>query len=238
MRVSLQPAFILHRRSFQNTSWLLEVITPEYGLIPLVAKGVRRQNNEKRALLEPFTELMIGFSGRGELMTLTAAELVSPRLKLTGTGLYSGMYINELLYRLLHRNDPHEDLFEIYKSTLQALPGSIFKYEPALRKFELQLLKGLGYGLQLQQDVGSGEPIDPDSSYRYDLENGPIKIRTALGVGPVVSGHCLLALSKSAFADESLWPEMKKLMRYVVHHHLDGRPLKSRELFTKLAPVQ
>lgn len=231
MRVSLQPAYILHRRPYRNTSWLLEVITLEFGMLGLVAKGVRTQKSEKRALLEPFTKLSIGFSGRGDLMTLTAVEAIIPSSRFESTALYSGMYMNELLCRLLHRHDPHEAIFNCYEQAITALAKPDTQLEPALRKFEITLLQELGYGLQLQYEAETGQAIRPDSMYCYDMENGPMLANAEPKQGLLTTGKCLIALANHTFDDPSIWPEMKKLMRHVIHYHLDGRVLKSRELF-------
>lgn len=234
MRVSLQPAYIIHRRPYRNTSALLDVLTEEYGLIGLVAKGVRKQNSEKNALLEPFSRLLLSFSGRGELMNLTTVEPAGPRVVLAGGLLYSGIYVNELIQRLLHRHDPHEKIFTGYSGAIQALAQTDCQPEPILRKFELRLLAQLGYGLQLQHEAMLQDEISPDRLYRYDLGSGPVSVNGRGGIAPVVSGRCLLAMAQEEFTNTELLGEMKLLMRQVISHYMGGRDLKSRELFKKI----
>ena len=126
MRVNLQPAYVLHSRPYRDSSALLEVLTPEHGRISLVARGVRNRSRRGSgaAQLQPFVPLLLSFTGRGELKTLTAKETVGAAISLRGERMFSGLYINELLVRLLHRHDPHPQLFALYGQTLEALQGN------------------------------------------------------------------------------------------------------------------
>lgn len=231
-RILLQPAFVLHQRPYRNTSLLLDVFTRDHGRLGLVAKGVRQRANADRALLQPFNNVLVSYSGRGELMTLTAVERQAQLGELKAKALFSGLYMNELLLCLLHRNDPHDALFDFYRRSLFELAASPEKVEPVLRRFERNLLTELGYGLLLEQEAGTGKPVLPDQLYYYDMERGPVAAsRAPAAAQPRVNGRCLLALAAGDFDDPETGKEMKILMRHVLAHHLNGRPLKSRELF-------
>lgn len=231
-RIQLQPAFVLHQRPYRNTSLLLDVLTRDYGLLGIIAKGARQRANADRALLQPFNNVLISYSGRGELMTLTGLEPQAQLGELKARALFSGLYMNELLLRLLHRNDPHDALFDFYRRSLLELAGNHEKVEPVLRHFERNLLIELGYGLSLEQEAVTGVPLLPDEVYYYDIERGPVALeRAPAAARPRVSGRCLLALAAGTFDDPETGREMKILMRHVLAHHLNGRPLKSRELF-------
>ncbi len=231
-RVQLQPAFVLHHRPYRNTSVLLDVFCRDFGRIGLVAKGVRSQRSQLKSVLQPFNPLLISYSGRGDLMTLQDAELDGAHSLLVGKSTFSGLYINELLLRLLHRNDPHEYLFDVYKFTIAQLADQACDPEPILRNFELQLLKETGYGLNLEYEGNSGTEVDPERYYRYDVEVGPIAVNAAqLSKAVVVKGSSLIALAEESFADADSLKDMKKLMRYVIAYYLGDKPLKSRELF-------
>jgi DNA repair protein RecO (recombination protein O) len=229
-RSRLSPAFILHSRPYSNSSLLLECFTPEQGRFPAIAKGVRSSKKGNSALLQPFQPLLLRFSGRGEVKTLTAFEASSAQIKLQGQHLYCGFYLNELLINLLGRSDPHEDLFEIYAQALKQLRQSQ-NPDRVLRWFEIQLMNELGYGLQLEYEAETGVPIKPDERYHYELERGPVL--SSGNNGSAVTGRTLLRLAgrDDQQLDRDGWREARELMRRVINHHLGGRALKSRELF-------
>jgi DNA repair protein RecO (recombination protein O) len=228
-RSRLRPAYILHRRPYSNSSLLVECFTPEQGRFPAIAKGVRSQTKGDSALLEPFQSLLIRFSGRGEVKTLTAFEASAVSEPLQGRILFCGFYLNELLMHLLGRSDPHERLFQVYSKALQELRHSE-NPDRVLRWFEIELLNELGYGLQLGQEADTGTPVKPDEHYQYELERGPV-LSTANG--STVRGRTLLHLAGREGQELSRegWREARELMRKVISHYLGGKALKSRELF-------
>ena len=175
MRVNLQPAYILHSRPYRDSSVLLEVLTAEQGRISLVARGARRKTRggSGGALLQPFIPLLLSFSGRTELKNLNATEAAGRPFALPGERLFSGLYLNELLVRLLHRHDPHPHLFAAYGATLGALARDD-EIDDVLRRFEFALLGELGYGFELNLDGASGEAVLPECWYHYHPDHGLI----------------------------------------------------------------
>jgi len=241
MRIHQEPAFILHHRDYSETSLLLEVLTSQHGRIGLIAKGARRANSRVRGILKPFQRLLIGWSGKGDLAVLTGAELDGPALELDGSALYCAFYMNEVLLRLLHRHDPHEALFEAYRSALQQLrPDN--SHEPVLRIFEKHLLKELGYGLVLDQDMADKKPIEAQAMYEYILERGPVRLaHPELNLpteGIPIRGASLLALARETLDDPGARRDAKALMRAALARHLGDRPLHSRKLFRRVAPAR
>ncbi|MEK7711912.1 MAG: DNA repair protein RecO [Pseudomonadota bacterium] len=230
MRVSQEPAYVLHHHDYGETSLLLEMFTRRHGRLGVVAKGARRMRSPLRAALIPFQPLVMGFSGRGELPTLTAAEPAGVAPAITGEALFCGLYLNELLLRLLHRHDPHERLFESYSEALGQL-GEGRETEAALRVFEKRLLEDIGFGLVLDHDVQDGAPIRPEHRYRYIPERGPVIAHAADGEGIAIQGACLLALARERLDDAMARREVKHLMRALLARHLGERPLTSRGLF-------
>jgi len=238
MRVAPQPGFVLHRQPYSETSLLLETFTAGHGRVGLVAKGARRPTSRVRGALKPFQPLALGWSGRGELPVLTAAEPLETVPELSGEALYCGFYVNELLVRLLHRHDPHPGLFEAYRTCLAALRGGA--REAALRLFEKRLLAELGYGLVLDRDIGDNSTLAPDAAYDYVLERGPVRInpeRYARPKGVRVHGASLIALAHDALDEPVALRDAKRLMRAALARHLGDRPLRSRELFRRPAAV-
>lgn len=236
MRVSGEEAYVLHHREYGETSLLLEMFTRQHGRLGLMAKGARRPRSPLRSALIPFQPLLVGFSGRGELPTLSSAEPGSAAAPLAGKALVCGLYLNELLIRLLHRHDPHERLFETYIETLTRLAGTTHP-EHALRIFEKRMLDEIGYGLVLDHDVESGSPIEPTTLYRYQPERGPVADTLSRHEGIAIHGASLLALAREALDDEMSRREAKRLLRALLARQLGDRPLTSRNLFSLPRPA-
>ena len=137
-RVSLQPAFILHGRDFRDSSRLLDIFSLDYGRVTLVAKGARSPRSKLQGILEPFSPLIISWSGKGEVQTLTGAESVKSSITLSGKQILSAYYINELLQRLMIQYDPHPELFRMYQQTLENFQAG--NEEVVLRGFEKKTL--------------------------------------------------------------------------------------------------
>ncbi len=227
-RIQLEPAYVLHSRSFRETSLIVEAFTREYGRVAVVARGAKSPRSRWRNVLQPFRPLLLGWNQKSELGTLTAADQVASPPALQGQSLYCGLYLNELLMRLLHRGDPHAEVFERYRQVLSDL-ASEASPQPLLRVFEKHLLESIGYAMLLDRDYGNGADIQPQNWYDYKPDRGPV-----LASGPGknrVSGAALLALHEESLQPENL-PELKMLMRSVIGYHLGGKPLASLSLFT------
>lgn len=229
-RITLQSAYVLHTRPYRDTSLLVEIFSHDYGRLGLVARGVRTSKSRYANLLQPFTPLLLSWSGRGELATLSGAEAAGVAPRLNGEMLLSGFYLNELLMRLLQRGDAHPVLFETYITSLASLADQA-EQEPILRTFEHRLLREIGYGLILDHDVMSGEAIDPAARYHYLPDRGPVRSTGNEEDGILVQGKTLLAIAKDDYANTEIRQEAKRLMRAGLAVHLGERPLKSRELF-------
>lgn len=230
----LQACFVIHRRDYSNTSLLLELFTLEHGRLPAIARGAKSGRGAKALLLRPFQPLLAGISGRGEVLTLGQVEPEGRAFDLDGPRLYCGFYLNELLMRLLGRNDPHPDLFASYLETLSGLSGTD-AVDGWLRHFEVNMLKELGYALLLTHEEDTGEPVEPDACYRYEIEQGPVRVLRHDGRDPLlVAGRTLLALQHRSEMDVQSRREARDLMRSILAFYLGDKPLKSRELFQPL----
>lgn len=227
----LQPGYLLHQRDYRDTSLLLEVFTREHGRLGLVARGARAPKSRMRGLLQPFQPLLLSWGGRGELGTLTAVEAAGPAQRLSGTALYSGFYLSELLMRLLQRHDPHPELFAAYAEALQGLQHEA---QRPLRLFEKHLLDALGYGLLLDHEADSGEPVSAEAEYVYALESGPQRCSPAAVCGLRLSGRSLLSLAAEELADAQSLADSKRLLRAALDLYLGGRELKTREVFAAI----
>ncbi|WBM59619.1 DNA repair protein RecO [Providencia sp. PROV188] len=224
-----QRAFVLHSRPYSETSLLIDFFTEGEGKIRLLAKGARRNRSPLRGCLQPFTPLLIRWSGKGEIKTLINADPVSLALPLSGTVLYSGLYLNELTARVIEFGTPYSSLFFDYLNCLQVLAGSERTPESALRQFELALLSYLGYDVDFLHCAGSGEPVSDTMTYRYREEKGFIG---SLVVDQLTfTGKQLRALADREFPDADTLKAAKRFTRMALKPYLGGKPLKSRELF-------
>lgn len=222
-------SFVLHRRHYGESSLMLDVLTESEGRISLIAKGAHRPRSA--GYLQPFTPLLLRWSGKSAIKTLCGAEPVSIAIPLTGTFLYSGLYVNELLSRVLLPDIPYRALFFDYLHCLQSLATAQDTPEPALRRFELALLTHLGYGVDFLHCAETGEPVLAEMSYRYQHESGFIPVTTESPTGFI--GHQLQALATGEFYDKETLKVAKRFTRMALKPHLGHRPLNSHLLFRK-----
>lgn len=244
MHIDDETGYVLEARPYRETSLLLELLTAGHGRLAVVAKGVRGERpgqRQKRALLEPFRCLRLAVSGRGDVLSLQRVDDAGGRvLRPTGNYLLSAFYVNELLRKLIPRQDPSPGVFTLYQDFLERLAACSPDSGPwtspdagasdpaalawALRRFERDLLGQLGYGLALDHDSDSGEPLDADTRYMLDPEQGA---RTWLEGSPwrPVSGAILLAWAGEDCPDAETACELRRLARGVIRHHLGGGEL-------------
>ncbi len=232
-----QPAFVLHSYPYRETSLIVEAFTQAHGRVGMVARGAKRPRSEMRGLLQAFQPLALSWAGAAELKTLVKAEWRGGLALPGGSALLSAFYLNELLLKLLPREDPHPALWADYEAALGALGAAAAASDQAvvLRRFELRLLAELGYALPLTHDADTGEPIDPDARYHYAFDRGP-RLRAAEPQArwPLVRGATLLALAAQAYPDAETAAEAKRLMRDVLDHHLEERRIFSRRIVQDL----
>ncbi|WP_075181531.1 DNA repair protein RecO [Pantoea sp. 1.19] len=229
-----QRAFVLHGRPWSETSLLLDLFTESEGRMRVLAKGARSRRSPLKGALQPFTPLLVRWSGRGAVKTLRNAEPVSLALPLSGTALYCGLYLNELLARVLEQEIAFPALFFDYLHGIQSLAAADGSPEPALRRFELALLGHLGYGVDFLHCAGSGEPVSDEMTYSYREERGFI---ASLVQGQrTFTGRQLRALAERQFPDADALRAAKRFTRMALKPYLGGKPLKSQELFRQFVP--
>jgi len=231
-RVSLVHGYVLHQRPWRDTSMLIEAFTADLGRVGLVARGARRAGNRTRPLLEPFQPLLLSWSGRGDLHTLTGVESSGWRPPPAGRALLAGFYCSELVLRLMVREDPNAGAFEAYDRAVAALAASESGTESPLRRFEFDLLDALGYAPPLAVDMTTGEPVRPDREYDYLPEHGPVAASGPAGAGTVrVPGADLLAVAAGQLDDPRALQSARRILRSALQPLLGPRPLKSREMY-------
>jgi DNA repair protein RecO (recombination protein O) len=234
-RVERAPAFVLHAHPYSETSLLVESFTRSQGRLPWVAKGARRAGSALRGVVLAFQPLDATWSGRGEVRTLTRCEWQGGHPFLKGRALLCGFYLNELLLRLLPREDPHERLFDHYAEAVSRLAYD-GEPEPIMRAFERLLLQEIGYGLTLDREVETGAPIDPDMLYRYVPNRGLMRAMNGAAAEEAapIPGRVLLAIARDDYVEPATAQHAKQLMRLALGQRLDNRPLHSRSIFREL----
>jgi DNA repair protein RecO (recombination protein O) len=229
--VEQQSAWLLHSRPFRDTSVLLDFLTPEFGRVSAIARGARGPRSKHRAILQPFQPLTISLFGRSELQNLRDVEAAGPGVLLTGERLFSALYVNELMTRLLRGHEGETTLFGLYSAVLAGLASSA-ELEPLLRDFELRVLDALGFGLQFSHEAETGEVLAADAWYYLHQDTGFVRQRSVHEAQQdLYPGHELHKIAVRDFSAGSTRSCAKRLLRQVLQHHMSERPLTSRELF-------
>ena len=227
-----QPGYVLHSYPYQETSLIVEVFTREFGRVAMVAKGAKRPHSPLRSVLMPFHALTLDWSGRADLKTLRTAEWRGAFRLLSGRALICGFYLNELLLKLLHRDDAHDALFDTYELTLQALLDG-GDHAAVLRGFEKRLLSELGYALQLDSDAQTGQPLQAQRRYQYIIDRGPVATAEHQN-GLELLGQTLIDMHNDNYTAALTQQQSKSLMRLLIRHYLGHQTLHSRQLLIDL----
>jgi DNA repair protein RecO (recombination protein O) len=232
-RADHEPGFVLHSYPYKETSLIVEAFTRRFGRLGLLARGARRPRSAMRGTLLAFHPLALSWSASAELGNLRAVEWAGGQPALAGIGLMCGFYLNELLLRLLPREDPHERLFDAYTASLAALAAGTDR-AAVLRGFERRLLGELGYAPVLDRDAASGIPIDPAQRYMYELDRGPVAINGATSGLRTVDGQTLLDIARDDYARPATREEARRLLRALIAQRLDGQTLHTRAMLAEL----
>ncbi|MDP8079663.1 DNA repair protein RecO [Phocoenobacter skyensis] len=227
-----QRGFVLHRREYSESSLLVDLFTEHSGRITLLAKGARRVRSPLKSVLQPFTPLLLRWTGKGELKTLTKAEPASLGLPMQTMALYSGFYVNEILVKTLENHTAYPELFQYYLECITQLAIQPQHIEPTLRTFEFHLLKALGYEISFSHCAATGKPIEETMTYQYKAEKG--FIASVLQNNQSYLGKDLLAFHQLDFSEKSTQQAAKRFTRYALKPFLGSTPLKSRELFQQV----
>ncbi|MEO6137320.1 MAG: DNA repair protein RecO [Luteimonas sp.] len=237
MRISAEPAYILHTRPWRESSLLIEALSANHGRLGVLARGVQGpKRHVLRAALQPLQYIRLDAVQRGELAQLRTAEALDAAPQLVGEATLAAFYINELVLRLAPRQDPAPDLFRAYGAAREHLrAGTSLAW--SLRRFERDLLEAMGVGFAFQVD-GDGADIDPAARYRLDPEHGPRRLLSDRGHGDrsdAATGRALLALAGDCMPDADDLAGLRRALRPVLLHLLGGRGLKSWELLGDLS---
>ncbi|HEY9134743.1 MAG TPA: DNA repair protein RecO [Pseudomonadales bacterium] len=236
-RVELAKAFILHTRPYQESSLIVDVFSRDHGRFSGVVKGARRKNSRKQGLLQPFIPLLISWQGKSELKTITQLEYYQPPIVLPGAAVFSGLYLNELLIKILHKFDPHEAIFDRYRLCLQAIADHD-AIEVSLRQFERFILHDLGYGFSFSTAIGTEAGVEltiqPEKFYQFDPQQGFLALHTQPSEklqAYCFTGQEILAIDRNDLSQKEVRRSAKRLLRMALAQHLGNEPLKSVAMF-------
>lgn len=236
-RIEQEPAFVLHCYPYKESSLIVEAFARHRGRVGLLARGARRSRSAVRGMLLAFHPLRLSWSASAELGTLTGVEWAGGQRALSGLALMCGFYVNELVLRLLPREDAHESLFDAYAATLARLADGD---DPAalLRGFELRLLRELGYAPPLEHVAGSGARVEAGKHYVYAPERGPLELPGEAREGPqdglTVSGQTLLDMAQDEYGRPETREESRRLMRHLIGIRLAGQALHTSAILREL----
>jgi len=242
-RIADEPAFVLHRYDWSESSLILELLTRHHGRIAVVAKGAKRPSSNFRPVLLPLQPLHVAFGGDAEIRTLRSAEWLGGQVMPTGEALLSGYYLNELLLRLLARDDPHPALFDLYAAAVRVLAAQdALTLQPALRAFELLLLREIGLLPALDLQTATLAPLRTGQRYSLRPEGGLVEAEPGDERGSL-AGEQWLALQQAlddpapfhaALQLAAQLGELKPQLRALLHYHCGVATLRTRQLMMDL----
>jgi|SRR5687767_5280528 len=238
-RIEHEPGYVLHTYPYMETSLIVEVFTHGFGRVAVLARGARRPRSAMRGVLLSFHPLRLGWSrggsGQAEMGNLIAAEFSGALQPLAGRALMCGFYLNELLLRLLPRDDPHEGLFDFYAQALGGLARGDAQAS-VLRSFEKRMLAELGYAPLLEREAASGAPVEPGRRYVYQPDRGPMPLKNSSSELSV-SGQTLLDLAADEYGRPETRDEARVLLRALIGERLHGQVLHTRVILRELADL-
>ena len=231
--------FVLHRRDYRETSAIVDFFCLEFGRVAAVARGVRSAKSTKKAYLQPFQPLQFSLTGRAELKNLGKLEASDNALVLKGQAMFCGMYLNEIINRVMPKEMPAVELFKAYLVALTQLAEQ-HDQEIVLREFEFALLQELGQSPDWCYEGISGRPISPSVNYVFNPDIGFTEQLIA-GTGAANSQQQIFAGEALLEVAAGNWSAQSKLAAKVVNRRLlqpllGTKPLKSRDLFVRRSP--
>ena len=247
MRVHQQACFVLLNRPYSETSWIVEVFSQQHGRLALMAKGARRIKSTLKGVLMPFQPVLLSWTGKGEIPTLTSAEIDQRNFSLIDNelrrdALVCGFYCNELIVNLLHRHDPHPKLYQQYQAAILSLseapPGGVNSADwlaQKLREFEQNVIRETGYEVNFENEADGKTPIERHRFYRFQQGQGFVACPS--NQPKAVSGAVIQSvlikpdgIAKAGLSADDL-SQGKHLMRDILNQTLGYKKVVSRELF-------
>jgi len=220
-------AIMLHSRKYRETSLICELFTKKIGRVSVIAKGARSKKNKFQNITSPNVLAKINFSGRSELRTLTAWEELS-YFQILGKNLRVLLYLNELIYKLLERENKQEKIFNGVINLYKTLAASDAKnIELSLREFEYFLICELGYGFDIFYD-DKGSKLEKEKTYYFHPALG-FTLNSSNNFLKA-SGIDIINFSKGKIVTNSARSIIKKIMQLAISN-IAERPMNAGIIF-------
>ena len=236
MKIDYTPCFILHRRNFSESSYILEIFSRDYGRINIIAKGAKNSKKYHGINFDIYQKYNVSWYSKSELGTLTGIDIATTENQFIAEKAIIGFYVNEIILKLLHKDEPHPELFDMYELTLNKLFANENE-KIILRYFEKRLLESLGYGVLLDCDIKTGSSIMPSNQYYYKIDSGPSSEVLSSNESIKISGKTLLDLNNETLSDSVNINEAKKLLGTILRRYID-QPLESRKLYKSYSNIK
>ena len=229
-----EPAYLIHQRPYSETSQIINLFSRHYGRVDVIAKGSKRPKSKFKSFLQPFSPILVSWSGRSQLKTLRSVDISSRKQpNVTGKHLMSAFYLNELILNFLTTADPYPDLFDTYSLAIENLSNADSS-EIILREFEIELLTEIGYAINFQTEAMSSKKIEPNQSYRFIAEEGFVSSIASSARDALIKGSVIHAIDQRDFSDPETLRTAKRIARESIKYHLSGKELNTKKVVKSL----
>ena len=232
--IETAPAYLMHQRPFSESSQIINLFSRHFGRVDLIAKGSKRPKSKFKSFLQPFTPILVSWSGRSQLKTLRSIDIkIKQKTTLPNKQLMSAFYLNELILSLLTTTAPYPELFDCYALTIDKL-SDIDSSESVLRTFEINLLRQIGYAINFQTEAMSANEIEAEHVYRFVVEEGFIRSKTTTPHHSLIKGSIIKAIEKGDYSTSQILKAAKRITRESIKYHLSGKELNTKKVFRSI----
>lgn len=229
-----EPAYLIHQRPYSETSQIINLFSRHYGRVDAIAKGSKRPKSKFKSFLQPFSPILVSWSGRSQLKTLRSVDIsLGKQSNVSRKHLMSAFYLNELILSFLTTADPYPDLFDAYSLAINNLSNADSS-EIILREFEIQLLTEIGYAINFQTEAMSSKKIEPNLSYRFIAEEGFVSSVTSSARDALIKGSVIQSIDRKDFSQPETMRAAKRIIRESVKYHLSGKELNTKKVVKSL----
>ena len=234
------PAIVLHSFAYGDTSRILRILTPEYGVRSLLARGARNPKSRFGAALEPFTEGEAQFNLRPnrDLLTLAGFSLIRSRQGIGRDFLaFAGASLAAELVLRFATDEPQPDLYRVLLNGLDRLATA--ESDPAAATLSViwAVVSEFGFQPRMDECIDCGRSLSPDEQARFHADLGGVSCDACRQPGrPLTSATRMeiLHLCESPAVLPSLSLRSahgEVLSSFLSAHVLHGRPLRSLPIY-------